>query len=274
MPQQTEVFANQASGTVTTGGSTTSDTAWTVTATNAFAVASTSTTPNTVFYVVDPAAPTEIIQVTVCPGGTGVGQSWTVVRGAQGTTAVTHAANFTIDQVVTAGSLSSFKQASAAIVSPVTVNTTSETVVATYQPFSGEVIAGTSFEAIAFGSIQKLGGATTATLTWRMRWGGVAGTVISTLVTGTNSPALPTTVAAGSSFDCNGTVIFIDTTHAVANINFWYNTATATTVTSMVSVATSVAVTGTGPLVLTAQWSTVANTESVVVPSPLIYRTA
>ena len=102
-----EVFANTPAGTVTAGGtdapaSGTSE-SLTVTATVAFPVASTSGTPPTVFHVCDVAAPSELMRVTVAPGGTGTGQAWTVIRGAEGTTPVAHATGFTIAQVITAG---------------------------------------------------------------------------------------------------------------------------------------------------------------------------
>lgn len=102
-----EVFADSPAGAVTSGGtdapaSGTSET-FTVTVTVAFPVASASATPPTAFHVCDPAAPSEIMLVTANPGGTGTGQSWTVTRGADGTTPVTHATGYAIVQVVPAG---------------------------------------------------------------------------------------------------------------------------------------------------------------------------
>ena len=108
-----ESFAHIATGTVTSGGTTApsagTSQSWTVTATAAFPLASSSTTPPTWFYAVDPAAVSELFQVTVCPGGTGSGQSWTVTRGANGTT-VTHSAGFTVDQVGSAYTFGAFPQ--------------------------------------------------------------------------------------------------------------------------------------------------------------------
>jgi hypothetical protein len=111
MPAQAEVYANQPTGTVTAGGTTTSDTAFTVTAVTAFPVASTSPVPNTVFRIMDPALPAEIMLVTVCPGGAGAGQSWTVARAQEGTAGVAHAASWTCVQVITAASLGADLQA-------------------------------------------------------------------------------------------------------------------------------------------------------------------
>lgn len=97
-----EVFTNNAVGTVTSGG-TTAPTAgtvetWTVNVTAAFPAATLSAQQ---FHVADQAARTEMITVNVCPGGTG-SQTWTVTRGAEGSTPVTHTSGFTIYQVATA----------------------------------------------------------------------------------------------------------------------------------------------------------------------------
>jgi hypothetical protein len=107
-----DTLTNQGSGTVTSGGTTapTSGTTetWTVTANNAFPVVSVAA--GTVFRVIDPALMSEVIMVTVCPGGTGAGQSWTVTRGAESTVPVSHAANFTVSEIVTATFLNKLVQ--------------------------------------------------------------------------------------------------------------------------------------------------------------------
>lgn len=99
----TEVFANNPSTTVISGGtdapvSGTTE-SWTVASATGWPSASTGTTQ---FHVGDPAAPSEIILVTNMSG-----TSWSVTRGAESTTPVAHAAGFTIAQVVTAGWLGS-----------------------------------------------------------------------------------------------------------------------------------------------------------------------
>lgn len=108
-----EVFANNPAGNVTAGGTTApaqgTSQAWTVTVTAAFAVASVTTTPPQFFYACDPVAPSELMLVTVCPGGTGAGQSWTVIRGANNTATVTHQGGFTVTQVMSADSLSNLQ---------------------------------------------------------------------------------------------------------------------------------------------------------------------
>jgi hypothetical protein len=106
-----EVFTNAPTGTVTAGGTTTTDTAFTVSPATAFPVAGTGP-PAAWFRITDQALamPTEIMYVSVCPGGTTSGQSWTVARAQEGSTAVAHAANWVAEQVVTAATLASFGQ--------------------------------------------------------------------------------------------------------------------------------------------------------------------
>ena len=58
--------------------------------------------PPVQFHVADPVASSEIIAVTNVSGTT-----WTVTRGAESTTPVTHSAGFTVYQVTTAGGLTS-----------------------------------------------------------------------------------------------------------------------------------------------------------------------
>lgn len=95
-PLPAEQFADAASTTVPSGGtsapSSLTQETWTVTSSAAFPSLG---TPGQVFYVADPAAPTELIQVISV-----VSTTWTVIRGAQGTATVTHTGGFTVKQVV------------------------------------------------------------------------------------------------------------------------------------------------------------------------------
>ena len=100
---------------------------WTVGSSTGFPAASSTT--GSQFHIIDSAATTEIIAVTNVSGTT-----WTVTRGAESTTPVTHAGGFTIIQVVTAGSLS-------------TVMTTANTNVTTLYP-SGDTSGATDTAAI------------------------------------------------------------------------------------------------------------------------------
>lgn len=102
----TEVFANLPSTTVVSGGTSapapgTSE-SWTVSDSTSFPSVTTGTTQ---CHVADIVANSEIILVTNISGAT-----WTVTRGAEGTTPVTHTAGFTVNQVTSAGALGSFVQ--------------------------------------------------------------------------------------------------------------------------------------------------------------------
>lgn len=99
-----EVFANDVTGTVTSGGtdapSAGTSESWTVDFSVAAPVAS-SGAPGTWFYLADTAtgsAELEKVQVTSCAGGTG-SLSLTVTRGADGTTPAAHSGGFTVQQV-------------------------------------------------------------------------------------------------------------------------------------------------------------------------------
>src|ERR1035438_6814677 len=115
-----ELFTNNTYATVTTGGTTApaggTVESWTGNVTGAFPVASTSAGPPTLFHAADPAAPSEKFLVTVAPGGTGGAQSWTVTRGAEGTTPVAHRAGFVIVQATCAGILAYLTQGASASV--------------------------------------------------------------------------------------------------------------------------------------------------------------
>lgn len=98
-----DLFTNQASTTVASGGTTapaqgTTET-WVVASSSSFPAISGSQQ----FHVADPASSAtaaEIIAVTAVSGTT-----WTVTRGAESTAPVVHAVNFTVQQVITAASL-------------------------------------------------------------------------------------------------------------------------------------------------------------------------
>jgi hypothetical protein len=101
-----ELFANQAQTIVSSGGTTAPSPgtveSWTVATPAAFPSASNSASPPTAFHVADAdlAHSGEVVAVTNVSGST-----WTVTRGAEGTTPAAHAAGFTAQQVTTAGFL-------------------------------------------------------------------------------------------------------------------------------------------------------------------------
>lgn len=106
MATAVETFANQPETTVSSGGTDAPSggtvQTWTVASSSSFPAADSTATPPTQFHVADVASVTEIIAVTNVSGDT-----WTVTRGAESTTPVTHDAGFTITQVVSAGALGS-----------------------------------------------------------------------------------------------------------------------------------------------------------------------
>jgi hypothetical protein len=96
-----EIYTNDASTTVTTGGTGTPGTeTWTVASSASFPAASNTALLPVQFHVADPALPSELMTVTNVSG-----TSWSVTRGAEGTTAVAHTAGFTVRQVVSANAL-------------------------------------------------------------------------------------------------------------------------------------------------------------------------
>ena len=105
-PLAVEVFGNLPTTTVTSGGTTApaggTQQTWTVQSSALFPAVSSSATPPTQIHVADISLNSEIISVINISGTT-----WTVIRGAEGTTPVAHSAGFTVYQVVTAGWLGS-----------------------------------------------------------------------------------------------------------------------------------------------------------------------
>ena len=123
-----ELFSNLGTTTVSSGGTTAPSGGtvenWTVAASTSFPAASATAVPPTAFHVSDIAADTEIIKVTNVSGTT-----WTVTRGDEGTTPVTHTTGFTIKQVVTSGWLNTVPAENAASIQY--VSTTGDTTGAT-----------------------------------------------------------------------------------------------------------------------------------------------
>lgn len=112
----TELFTNLPSTTVSSGGTDapaggTQET-WTVAGSASFPPAVTGVSQ---FHISDPAQQSEIMTVTNVSGTT-----WTVTRGAESTTPVTHSAGFTVKQVVTAGFLGSLSPVSGQYLCPPT----------------------------------------------------------------------------------------------------------------------------------------------------------
>lgn len=115
----TEVFANAATTSVTSGGTDapaggTTET-WTVSSSSPFPSASTGLTQ---FHIADAAAPSEIILITNTSGDT-----WSVTRGAESSVPVAHSNPFTIYQVVTAEFLGTLGNGSGTVTSVTAADT-------------------------------------------------------------------------------------------------------------------------------------------------------
>lgn len=237
-----------------------------------FPVAQDTALPNNYFYIRDPADSTNEI-VLVYSGGSS-SATWSVQRGMNGST-VAHATGATWVQVIAPYTLSNFKQAVGAdITSVVLSDSTTETVICSYQPYTGEITPGATYEIDASGGLSTSSSA--PTLQWTIRWGGVSGTILCQLLTGSSTTtiaatAMATSIGAGSGFDVNGTVTFESTTQATANLNFFWKK-TTTAYTAVASSMTPVTISGTGPLVLTAKWGTANASNALTVPAPLTYR--
>ena len=108
-----EVYANDAQTVVGVGGTGAaaggSSETWIVATPEAFPTASSTAPRPTTFHVADPAFPAEVIAVTDTSGA-----SWTVIRGAEGSTPVAHSPGFIVKQVVTGGVLANLRDAPAA----------------------------------------------------------------------------------------------------------------------------------------------------------------
>jgi len=107
-----EVYSNDAQTVVSSGGTGAvaggSSETWIVATPGAFPTASSTAPRPTTFHVADPAFPSEVIAVTDTSGA-----SWTVTRGAEGSTPVAHSPGFIVKQVVTGGVLGSLRDAPA-----------------------------------------------------------------------------------------------------------------------------------------------------------------
>lgn len=99
-----QTFGNNSEGTVTSGGTTApaagTEEQWQVSTSSLipFPSVDDGVVPSGRMYVIDPAAPSEIIRVSFGGGN----QTWVVHRGAEGTTPVAHASNFTVRLIVPA----------------------------------------------------------------------------------------------------------------------------------------------------------------------------
>ena len=283
MPDPT-VYTNNPSTTVATngynGGASTGDApaaltaeTWTVTSSASFPATSNATIPTTSFHIADAAASTELIQVTNISGTT-----WTLTRGVEGTTPVTHAAGATFYQIVSASDLTQMLKGTGADVTQFNLSaSTTETAVVTYQPVTGEIVAGTVLYVNCSGTIRVT---STPTITWQLRWGwvnsGTPGTSIGSLVSGTNCTALSSSMSVARIMNLLGFVTFVSTTSACSTLNFSFAVNATTSVGTGLAASTApTTISGSGPLALTATWSASSTSSiSLSIPVAAIVRAA
>lgn len=260
MAPTAEVFENQPTGTVTSGGTTTGSTSFTVTATTAFPVASTSTNPNSIFRIVDAADTSEIMIVTTAPGGTGSGQSWTVTRGAEGTTAIDHSADWTCVQIISGGTMNQFYQQELmgqALYSCNDVSSASPTTIFSYTPSTqDQPVAGVVYEFTAFGTMGTSNTTTDSELVFKLTWNG---TTLATLTLNSSGNTEFLTAMTSAGWWLEGSVVCLSSTSMVAGMNFMtHKTSTAYNAVTVTDDGTSamagVTVSGTGPLELQVEW--------------------
>ena len=216
-------------GTVSVGGTDPSSTTWVVGTEAPFPQANYTATPPVVFHVADPAAPGELIQVNY----NNANGTWTVVRGAENTAAISHSANFTVKQVVSgvAGYGSFYQLANLGTTSYTTVqNTATATPIASiYVPSNGTqpggVAGGVWYQLNAFGTMITSSAANgSATLT--AYWDTATGTALASIVPHVNSTELLGTAALPVNIQSR--VAFLNSTQAVAVIEMAWTNANAT----------------------------------------------
>lgn len=162
-----------------------------------------------------------------------------------------------------------------AATSAVTVaNTATATAIATLTVPKGGPVAGTRFRVTAFGTFGTE--TTPGALTVSVNWGGPAGTVIVSFVTGTSAPAL-TASLSGAPVQIEAEIYFRTSSTATGWVKMTFgNAGTATTapVIAMATVTTPVTVTVSAAeaLALVWKWTTANASNTVTIASSAIER--
>lgn len=232
--------------------------------------------PPVIFHVADPANPAELVQVNYNNSN----GTWTVVRGAENSSQVAHAANFTVKQVVGAisGYGSFYQLANSATTSYTTVaNTATVTNIASiYVPSNGTqpggVAAGVSYQLNAYGTAITAAAAS-ATASVLLYWDTSTGTAIASLVPSVNATEFVATGTTPISIEAK--VSFLNSTQAVGVIQMiWKNGVAAATGASVVGLNVSpspVTINGTSgaaqQLCLVWHWATAETTNTISVIS-------
>ena len=262
-------------GTVSVGGTDPSSTTWVVGTEAPFPQANYTASPPVVFHVADPAAPGELIQVNY----NNANGTWTVVRGAENTAAISHSANFTVKQVVSgvAGYGSFYQLANLGTTSYTTVqNTATATPIASiYVPSNGTqpggVAAGVWYQMNAIGTMIT-SSAANGTATLSVYWDTATGTALASIVPHVNSTELLGTAALPVNIRVAGRFPELDPGGRVDPMAHWTNAnATLGQTTATYGSSAPVTINGTSgaaqQLCLAWKWSTATNNTISVVSS-------
>ena len=244
-----EIYGNDYPwGTVSAGGTDTSSTTWVVSTQVPFPQANYTGNPPSVFHVADPALPAETIQVNYNNSN----GTWTVVRGSENTAAVSHAAGFTVKQVVSGvnGYASFYQNANLGATSLTTIsNSTGATnIAAIYVPsqgsYPGGVGTGVSYRLTAFGSFTTSSNVANGSSTISVLWGTAT---LASLVPGVNATRFINASGTFLPFSVRSRVFFLTATTAAAELELvWRNS----TVTGATEVAASTSLVTAGPVTI------------------------
>lgn len=280
----TEVFASQPLGTCSTSLTAVSGSgSIVVTPVNAFPTAGTSTIPNSTFRIIDTAssASTEIMLVTV-GGGANAG-TWSVTRGADGSTPVSHTEPWTLQQVVGEGTLGMFIQGEETATSTSFSDTTATEVILEYSPVPQNAPAeGVCYQFVAFGTLGTSNTVADSELTVTVTWNG---TTLCQMKASNYQPPFKTALS-DAGFWLQGAVICLSSTTMVAGMHMIVNivgaggttttlyenssmaliSATATTDTAMTAITVSGS---TGPLEVTMEQSAAETANAIQVAAAM-----
>ena len=244
-----EIYGNDYPwGTVSVGGTDTSSTTWVVSTQVPFPQANYTGNPPTMFHVADPAAPSETIQVNY----NNTNGTWNVIRSAENSAAISHAANFTIKQVASGvnGFASFYQNANLgpSAITTISNSTLASNIAAIYVPsngsYPGGVGTGVSYRLTAFGSFNTSSAVASGSATISVLWGT---STLASILPGVNATRFINSSGTYIPVSVRSRVFFLTATTAAAELEMlWRNS----TVTGATSVAGSSSIVTGGPVTI------------------------
>ena len=244
-----EIYGNDYPwGTVSVGGTDTSSTTWVVSTQVPFPQANYTGNPPTFFHVADPAAPSETIQVNY----NNTNGTWNVIRSAENSAAISHAANFTIKQVASGvnGFASFYQNANLgpSAITTISNSTLASNIAAIYVPsngsYPGGVGTGVSYRLTAFGSFNTSSAVASGSATISVLWGT---STLASILPGVNATRFINSSGTYIPVSVRSRVFFLTATTAAAELEMlWRNS----TVTGATSVAGSSSIVTGGPVTI------------------------